>query len=72
MKTEVLWMDEDELRAELERMEARLLWASVAVEYLLGVVWDAARDGYVAGYSDAAVRIAGGISSRDQSCVVLH
>ena len=72
MKTEVLWMDEDELRAEIERMEARLFWASVAVQHLMEAVEDAARDGYVAGYAEAALRVQGVVSSGDQGCVVLH
>ena len=72
MKTEVLWMDEDELRAEIERMEARLFWAGVAVQHLLEAVEDAARDGYVAGYSDAALRVTGVIPARNEGCVVLH
>ena len=72
MRADRLWMEEDELRAELEVMDARLFLAVMAVEVLLDRVEDAAREGDVAGYSDAALRIAPGLSGRDQGCVVVH
>ena len=72
MKTDRLWMEEDELRAELEVMDARLFLAAIAFQSLLDKLEDAAREGYVAGYSDAALRISGVVSARDQGCVVVH
>ena len=72
MKTDRLWMEEDELRAELEVMDARLFLAAIAFQSLLDKLEDAAREGYVAGYSDAALRISGVVSQRDQGCVVVH
>ena len=72
MKADRLWMEEDELRAELEVMDARLFLASIAFQSLLDKLEDAAREGYVAGYSDAALRISGVVSQRDQGCVVVH
>lgn len=72
MKADRLWMEEDELRAELEVMDARLFLAAIAFQSLLDKLEDAAREGYVAGYSDAALRISGVVSQRDQGCVVVH
>ncbi len=72
MKTDRLWMEEDELRVELEVMDARLFWASVAVRSLMDRLERAVRDGYVAGYSDAALRIKAEIPAGDQVCVVVH
>jgi hypothetical protein len=72
MKADRLWMEEDELRAELEVMDARLFFASIAFQSLLDRLEDAAREGYVAGYSDAALRVSGVVSARDQGCVVMH
>ena len=72
MKADRLWMEEDELRAELEVMDARLFLAGIAFQSLLDKLEDAAREGYVAGYSDAALRISGVVSTRDQGCVVVH
>lgn len=72
MKADRLWMEEDELRAELEVMDARLFFASIAFQSLLDKLEDAAREGYVAGYSDAALRISGVVPARDQGCVVVH
>ena len=72
MKADRLWMEEDELRAELEVVEARLFFATMAVQVLLDRIEDAAREGYVAGYSDAALRISGVVPQGDQGCVVVH
>lgn len=72
MKADRLWMEEDELRAELEVMDARLFLASIAFQSLLDRLEEAAREGYVAGYSDAVVRISGVVPARDQGCVVMH
>ena len=72
MRADRLWMEEDELRAELEVVEARLFFATMAVQVLLDRIEDAAREGYVAGYSDAALRISGVVPARDQGCVVMH
>lgn len=72
MRADRLWMEEDELRAELEVVEARLFFATMAVQVLLDRIEDAAREGYVAGYSDAALRISGVVPQRDQGCVVVH
>lgn len=72
MRADRLWMEEDELRAELEVVEARLFFATMAVQVLLDRIEDAAREGYVAGYSDAALRISGVVPQGDQGCVVVH
>lgn len=72
MKPDRLWMEEDELRAELDVMDARLFLAGVAFQSLLDRLEDAAREGYVAGYSDAAIRISGVVPAGGQGCVVMH
>ena len=72
MRADRLWMEEDELRAELEVVEARLFFATMAVQVLLDRIEDAAREGYVAGYSDAALRVSGAVAAGDQGCVTVH
>ncbi len=72
MNTDRLWMEEDELRAELEVMDARLFLASMLVRQLMDRVEDAARDGYICGYSDAALRVSGATAAGDQGCVTVH
>lgn len=72
MRADRLWMEEDDLRSELDVMDARLFLAAVAYQSLLSRLEDAAREAYVAGYSDAVVRISGVIPAGDQGCVVVH
>ena len=72
MKADRLWMEEDELRAELEVMDARLFLAAIAFQSLLDKLEDAAREGYVAGYSDAVIRISPALEVGNASCVALH
>jgi hypothetical protein len=72
MNADRLWMGEEELRLEVEVLEARLFFAVMAVNVLLDRVEGAARDGYVAGYSDAALRIPSAFEGRDAGCVALH
>jgi hypothetical protein len=72
MNGDRLWMEEDELRVELEVVEARLFFAVVAVGVLLDRIEGAARDGYVAGYSDAALRMSSAVEVGNAGCVALH
>jgi|APGre2960657404_1045060.scaffolds.fasta_scaffold148110_1 hypothetical protein len=72
MNADRLWMEEDELRAELEVMDARLFLASMLVRQLMDRVEDAARDGYISGYSDAALRVSRSVAAGDQGCVTVH
>ena len=72
MRADRLWMEEDELRAELEVVEARLFFATMAVQVLLDRIEDAAREGYVAGYSDAVIRISPALEVGNAGCVALH
>ena len=72
MRADRLWMEEDELRAVLEVVEARLFFATMAVQVLLDRIEDAAREGYVAGYSDAVIRISPALEVGNASCVALH
>jgi hypothetical protein len=72
MKADRLWMEEDELRAELELADARLFFAVMAVRVMLERLEGVAREGYVAGYSDASLRVSGAVSAGDQGCVVVH
>ena len=72
MRADRLWMEEDELRAELEVVEARLFFASMAMQVLLDRIEDAAREGYVAGYSDAVIRISPALEVGNAGCVVVH
>ena len=72
MKADRLWMEEDELRAELEVMDARLFLAAIAFQSLLDRLEDAAREGYVAGYSDAVIRISPVVQDGNASRFALH
>ena len=72
MRTEYLWMSEDQLRQELH-----LLWETLALERSISValfngLGRALEDGYRAGYSDAAVGLAPQVEERDAGCHLLH
>ena len=51
--TSLLWMDEEELRQTCCLLVAYLASAQKKQEYLIGLVQEAAADGYRIGYGDA-------------------
>ena len=69
MNTELLWMEEDELRGVCTALLARL--CSFEALMVL-VVNEAVRDAYGAGYSAAVIDVAQASEKRDANCYLLH
>ena len=51
--TSLLWMDEEELRETCRLLTDCLVYAQAREKYLVGLVQEAAADGYRIGYGDA-------------------
>ena len=67
-----LWMDEDELRAEVERLNAELCVASVMARVMFARIREVGDYAYRCGYSDAAMGISPEVEARDAGGLVLH
>jgi len=69
MGAELLWMEEDELRATCLTLSALLQFSEVNT---VRAVNEALQYGYRQGYTDAAVRISVEIKERNAESLVLH
>jgi hypothetical protein len=69
MGAELLWMEEDELRATCLTLSALLQFSEMNT---VRAVNEALQYGYRQGYTDAAVRITYAIKEGDAASLVLH
>jgi hypothetical protein len=69
MGAELLWMEEDELRATCLTLSALLQFSEVNT---VRAVNEALQYGYRQGYTDAAVRISCAVKEGDAESLVLH
>ena len=69
MEAELLWMEEDELRATCLTLSALLQFSEVNT---VRAVNEALQYGYRQGYTDAAVRISVAIKKGNAESFVLH
>jgi hypothetical protein len=69
METEVLWMEEDELRATCLTLSALLQFSEVNT---VRAVNEALQYGYRQGYADAVVRITFATKEGNAESLVLH
>ena len=74
--SEILWMDEDELRHACFVLVACLARSQEQMQYLVGNIEGAVADGYRIGYADAvadrALQVTFAAQERDATCVGLH
>ena len=67
-----LWMDEDELRVLVARLEAELCLASMVARLMCVRVQEVGDYAYRAGYSDAAMGISPEVEAGDAGGYLLH
>ena len=70
--TELLWMDEDELREVCRALLTRLCQTELVVQVLAGQIDEAVAHGYEQGYADGFIRFACQAEKRDGTGIVLH
>ena len=70
--TELLWMDEDELREVCRALLTRLCQTELVVQVLAGQIDEAVAHGYEQGYTDGFIRFSYEAEKRDGTGLVLH
>ena len=70
--TELLWMDEDELREVCRALMTRLCQTELVVQVLAGQIDEAVAHGYEQGYTDGFIRFSHEAEKRDGTGLVLH
>ena len=70
--TELLWMEEDELREVCRALLVRLCQTELVVQVLAGQIDEAIAHGYEQGYTDGVVRFSCEVKEGDGKGVVLH
>jgi hypothetical protein len=70
--TELLWMEEDELREVCRALLARLCQTELVVQVLAGKIDEAVAHGYEQGYADGFVRFTYEAEKGDAQGLVLH
>ncbi len=70
--TELLWMDEDELREVCRALMTRLCQTELVVQVLAGKIDEAVAHGYEQGYTDGFIRFSYEAEKRDGTGLVLH
>ena len=70
--TELLWMEEDELREVCRALLTRLCQTELVVQMLAGRIDEAVAHGYEQGYTDGFIRFSYEAEKRDGTGVVLH
>ena len=70
--TELLWMEEDELREVCRALMTRLCQTELMVQMLASQMNEAVAHGYEQGYTDGFIRFSYEAEKRDGPGVVLH
>ena len=70
--TELLWMEEDELREVCRALLVRLCQTELVVQVLAGQINEAVAHGYEQGYTDGFIRFSYEAEKRDGTSLVLH
>jgi hypothetical protein len=70
--TELLWMEEDELREVCRALMTRLCQTEVMVQVLAGQMNEAVAHGYEQGYTDGFIRFSYEAEAGNVKSLVLH